>query len=122
MKTFTVEEADSLIPQLEPVLAEMIELRDQLAETYNQVQAQQRLGGNGGNHSGGKYLTRMQHLNALVTVVQDLGCELKDLDKGLVDFPSMRDGELIYLCWELGEKRIGFWHTIEGGYAGRQPL
>jgi hypothetical protein len=54
--------------------------------------------------------------------VQDLGVEVKDLDSGLVDFRSLRDGREIYLCWRVGETAIGWWHTIESGFAGRQPL
>jgi hypothetical protein len=54
--------------------------------------------------------------------VQELGVEVKDLDSGLVDFRSLRDGREIYLCWRVGEAGIGWWHTIESGFGGRQPL
>jgi hypothetical protein len=64
----------------------------------------------------------MQRFNACLSVFQDLGCELKDLDDGLVDFPSYRQGQLIYLCWKRGEDRIEWWHTMEAGFSGRQPL
>lgn len=50
------------------------------------------------------------------------GIELKDIDQGLVDFPSLREGRVVYLCWLLGEERVGWWHEIEAGIAGRQPL
>jgi hypothetical protein len=54
--------------------------------------------------------------------LQEIGCVLKDLDEGLVDFPAMLDGREVYLCWKLGEERIGFWHGLDEGFAGRKPL
>lgn len=51
-----------------------------------------------------------------------LGCELKDLEQGLVDFYALREGKLVFLCWHEGEDEVAFWHPLEGGYAGRQPL
>jgi hypothetical protein len=81
-----------------------------------------RAGGNGGSKAGSEYVLTMQRFNACLSVFQDLGCELKDLDDGLVDFPSYRQGQLIYLCWKRGEDRIEWWHTMEAGFAGRQPL
>ena len=66
-----------------------------------------------------------QHVQILREAARELrgfGCELKDPDKGLIDFPSLRDGQEIYLCWYLGEERIAFWHYLHTGFAGRQPL
>ena len=57
-----------------------------------------------------------------VEEIQQTGCLVKDLEMGLVDFPSRRGGEEVYLCWKLGEERIGYWHGIEEGFAGRKPL
>jgi hypothetical protein len=54
--------------------------------------------------------------------LQELGVEFKGIDLGLVDFPCRRDGELVYLCWRYGEERIGFWHPVDAGYAGRRPI
>jgi hypothetical protein len=50
------------------------------------------------------------------------GIELKDIDRGLIDFPSPREGRVVYLCWRLGERRIRYWHEVDAGFAGRQPL
>jgi len=63
-----------------------------------------------------------EHLVEIVNRIQDSGVLVKDLDMGLVDFPSLLDGEEIYLCWKLGEDRIGFWHGIDEGFASRKPL
>ncbi len=57
-----------------------------------------------------------------VNKIQETGCLVKDLDEGLVDFPTLRKGEEVYLCWKLGEERIGYWHGIQEGFAGRKPL
>jgi len=54
--------------------------------------------------------------------IHETGCVVKDLDEGLVDFPSMRDGHEVYLCWKLGEEHIGYWHGVDEGFAGRKPL
>lgn len=64
----------------------------------------------------------LQHFNACTSTFQDWGCELKDLDAGLVDFPHHRDGQIVFLCWKRGEARIEYWHDLESGFAGRQPL
>jgi hypothetical protein len=61
-------------------------------------------------------------LSACVEELAQLGVLIKDLDTGLVDFPSFRDGEEVLLCWQLGEDEIAWWHTLDGGFAGRQPL
>ncbi|MGO8791364.1 MAG: DUF2203 domain-containing protein [Terriglobia bacterium] len=63
-----------------------------------------------------------EHLVEVVNRIQDSGVLVKDLDVGLVDFPSLLEGEEIYLCWKLGEDHIAFWHGIDEGFAGRKPI
>jgi len=63
-----------------------------------------------------------EQLAQTVEEIQQTGCVVKDLDTGLVDFPSLRGGEKVYLCWKLGEARIEYWHGLEEGFAGRKPL
>jgi hypothetical protein len=63
-----------------------------------------------------------QEVDKLIARIHDLGCELKDIEQGLVDFPSLREGREIHLCWQLGEERVAFWHELDAGFAGRQPL
>jgi hypothetical protein len=63
-----------------------------------------------------------EQLSRTVDEIQQTGCLVKDLEMGLVDFPSRRGDEEVYLCWKLGEARIGYWHGIEEGFAGRKPL
>jgi len=123
LKTFTVEQANACLAQLETVLAEMQEIREQLVAEAPALEAVlSHSGGNGGSKAAGEYLVRLQRFNALNQVIADLGCELKDLGLGLIDFPSYRNGTLVYLCWKRGEPSIAFWHDLDAGLAGRQPL
>jgi hypothetical protein len=123
MKTFTLDQANSLLPQINQLLDEMIEMRQQIVAGGSDLESVLRhAGGNGGNKASGEYVLLLQRFNTALGMLQELGCELKDLDQGLVDFPSYRDGQLVYLCWKRGEERISFWHDVESGFAGRQPL
>ena len=123
MKTFTLEEANALVAQLDELLEEMTNLRDKIVAMGDSLQPiLQRAGGNGGSKAGGEYVLVLQRFNASLSFIQELGCELKDLDQGLIDFPSYRDGKLVYLCWKRGEPKIEFWHDLESGFGGRQPL
>jgi hypothetical protein len=123
VKTFTLAEANALVVQLDELLEEMTNLRDKIVAMGDSLQPiLQRAGGNGGSKAGGEYLLVLQRFNASLSFIQELGCELKDLDQGLIDFPSYRDGKLVYLCWKRGEPKIEFWHDLESGFGGRQPL
>jgi hypothetical protein len=64
----------------------------------------------------------VEELDAVVGEIEQSGAHLKDVQLGLVDFPAMKDGEPIYLCWQFGEPEVAFWHRREDGFAGRQPL
>jgi len=123
MKTFTLAEANQLLPRLKQMLDELIAVRDQLArEGVHLHSLLQRASGNGGNQHSNAYYLLLERFNARLSELEALGCELKDLDQGLVDFPSYRDGKLVYLCWQRGEERIRYWHPLDAGFAGRQPL
>ena len=64
----------------------------------------------------------IEELDAIVQEIEDSGAHLKDVQLGLVDFPAERDGEIVYLCWQFGEPEVAFWHRMEDGFSGRQPL
>lgn len=127
---FTVEEANALLPTVRPVVERMVEHRRELV---TQLQRQHELNGitkaNGGGFNprlpaeiDAAVEAAAEALSACVEELTRLGVQVKDLDGGLVDFPSVRDGEEVLLCWQLGEDEIGWWHTLDGGFAGRQPL
>lgn len=128
-RTFTLEEATALLPRLRAILTEMQEKKTALDPLREElVGLARRAAGNG--HAIAQELRRKQaqaralaeRLNALLAEITELGCELKGIDQGLIDFPSEREGRTVYLCWQLGEERIGHWHELEAGFAGRQPL
>ena len=123
LKTFTLEEANAYIPQLEELLAELQTVRKEILKTAPEVENMlSRAGGNGGSKKASDYLLLQQRFHTAYTLLTDIGCELKDLNLGLVDFASYRNGELVYLCWKRGEPRIAYWHELDAGMAGRQPL
>lgn len=127
---FTRAEAEALLPRVEPLLVELRALAGELGtalEAYATLQGKMR--GNGQSHIQ-EYQALRERIGelrgALETRLQELselGILVKDIESGLIDFPTLRDGREVYLCWRLGEgERIGWWHEIEAGFAGRQPL
>lgn len=126
---FTREEAEALLPEITVVLLDIRERRQALLELETEMEALQIKARGNGHHLHERitalHETRAQHIQALQKLAKQLrvfGCELKDPDMGLIDFLSMRDGRPVYLCWHLGEERIAFWHDLDTGFAGRQPL
>ncbi|MBI3913224.1 MAG: DUF2203 domain-containing protein [Chloroflexi bacterium] len=123
MKTFTLDQANALVPELEKLLEEMAHVRNELLAIGPSIEAVLTAAdGNGGSKKASEYVLLMQRLNACTSTFQEWGCELKDLDSGLVDFPHDREGQIVYLCWKRGESRIEYWHDLESGFSGRQPL
>jgi len=123
MKTFTLEQANALVPVVADLLEHVTETRNKLVAASESLQSVlQKAGGNGGSKVGSEYALLLQHLNALLETFKEWGIELKDIDDGLVDFPSYRDGRIVYLCWKRGEARIEFWHDTDSGFSGRQPV
>jgi hypothetical protein len=78
--------------------------------------------GNGGNKALSKMIQDFEKLDALVHKIQDAGAQIKDINIGLLDFSALRDGREVCLCWQYGEGEIAFWHEVDDGYAGRQPI
>lgn len=130
-KVFTLTEAERTRREIEPVLIEAIELRRKLAPLEEELGALgtriQWAGGMVVAYENAARL-RAQHdrltrsLSAAVERIQATGCLVKDLDVGLLDFPSVINNEEVYLCWRLGEERIRFWHRMDEGFAGRKPI
>ena len=132
-KTFTIAEANALLPQVIELVQQLQGLQRSIVETNRQLDELVAKVSQGNGYPIQSLKARIQELTkhqlqlieAFQSALQslgDLGCELKDLAMGLVDFYGVRDGETIYLCWKIGEEQIRFWHTLESGYAGRQPL
>ncbi len=130
-RLFTMEEATALLPRLRSVLPSLQELQRQLDVIAGARQDIGRIaGGNGSPRDDvlgqagprGRARELRERLDAGLEEIASLGCAVKDLGRGLVDFPTLRDGVVVYLCWQLGEERIAFWHGLEAGFGGRQPL
>ena len=126
---FTREEAEALLPQIAVVLRKIQESRSEILQIEGELDALRLQAVGNGHHLHGRImklqqdLTQQVHLlRQYVNEVTTFGCELKDLERGLIDFLSLRNGQEIYLCWYLGEERINYWHYLHTGFAGRQPL
>ena len=125
MKLFTVEEANELLPTVRRVVELIRGAHARVAtsqEAARGAAAGAALGG-GGMAGGADYVRALTTLAGRVGQLEELGVQLKDYERGLVDFPSLRDGRVVLLCWQWGEgDRIEWWHDTEAGFGGRQPL
>ncbi|MGI8811900.1 MAG: DUF2203 domain-containing protein [Pyrinomonadaceae bacterium] len=124
MKLFTLAEANELLPDVRSKLQKIQGLYAKL-ETYREpARAAAAAAERGGGMEGGaRYVKALYEIGKLTTELHELGVQLKDYSRGLIDFPSMRDGRIVLLCWQLGEdETIEWWHELETGFAGRKPL
>jgi hypothetical protein len=119
---FTREEADALLPQVGPILRELREARDQLTDSEAHELLADAAPANGGGGPGREVGEAFLAIRRLLATVHELGVVVRDVDRGLVDFPAILDGREVYLCWELDEERISYWHDLESGFGSRQPL
>lgn len=120
---FTLQEANEALDAIRPWMDELQTIR--LTILANQPEAWpalERSAGNGGNRALSNMVQDFEKLDALVHRIQETGAILKDINLGLLDFPALREGREVYLCWQYGEGDIAFWHEVETGYAGRQPI
>jgi hypothetical protein len=127
---FTPTEANELLPTVRLLVEEMVAHRRALAlATVRHARIATKIAGNGGGvrpHEVDELQVTIDEEAAEVvrcaTALQELGLLVKDLDEGLVDFPALHGDEEVLLCWRLGEEEVGFWHSLEDGFAGRKPL
>ena len=127
---FTPEEANALLEQVRPVAESLVAHRRAFTvAAARRARLTQRISGNGGDFDPqepselDEQLQREAEAVAhAVEELQALGVLVKDLDRGLVDFPALRDGEEVLLCWQVGEGEVAYWHGLEEGFAGRKPL
>src|SRR5438034_7787072 len=124
MKIFTVEEADRLVLVIRPKLERLKFVYERVADLRDHAKAAASASGSGGGMVGGmSYVKMLYEIGKLTTEIGELGVELKDYSRGLVDFPSLRSGRVILLCWQLGDSNeIEWWQETEAGFAGRQRL
>lgn len=125
MKLFTPTEASDIIPVVRPILQKIKAAHTEIArlrEPANAAADAAQFGG-GGMVGGSRYVKLLYELGKLTLEIDNLGVQLKDYSRGLIDFPSWREGRVVLLCWQLGEgDEIEWWHEVEAGFGGRQPL
>ena len=122
-RLFTVEEANALLPKLEELIRDIGLHRDRMRERAPHLEPILKSSiFNGGGRVGSEYGVEAYNLYLGIERIRELGVLLKDLDMGLFDFPHEKEGRIVFLCWHPPEERIGYWHEIQAGYGGRQPL
>jgi hypothetical protein len=119
-REFTVEEANSLLPALSRSLNQIKEARQVVLHGGERIRRSARW--DGGGSQGKEYWDALSTLRREVEAITEQGIVLRDPETGLLDFPSRREGSEVFLCWRLGEDRVGYWHGPETGFTGRRPL
>jgi hypothetical protein len=119
---YTLEEASELLPRVVELLERMRVARNQLGDREAREALSEAGPTNGGGTPGRTVSEGFLELRDSMMELRELEVVLRDLDRGLLDFPSLRDGREVYLCWQDGEDGIRFWHEPDAGFAGRRPL
>jgi hypothetical protein len=130
MRHFTPEEANAELEHVRPLVEQLVATRQEHAAALErQEELEQKIHGNGGGippaelaQAAAEVDGVARRLARLVDEITGHGAQVKDLDSGLIDFPALRHGETVLLCWQLGEDEIAWWHREEDGFAGRRPL
>ena len=125
MKFFTIEEANRLLPKVRQILIRLRLANGVVASMREDAKlassAAER--GGGGMIQGASYVGALTVMAAKSRELDEMGVQIKDFERGLIDFPAMRDGKVVLLCWQLGEnEELSWWHDVDAGFAGRQPL
>jgi hypothetical protein len=119
---YTVEEANSLLPRMKPLLRKLRDAKDLLTDSEAHEVLSDAAPTNGGGEPGRQVGEAFLEVRGLLGTLEEAGIVVRDIDRGLIDFPAIRGGEEVYLCWELGEDAVGHWHDLESGYRGRREL
>ena len=125
MKLFTVEEANALLPSVRGIVRKVQRSYSRVAASQGaaRIAAERANLGGGGILGGSGYVVALSELAEQAGRLEALGVQLKDYDRGLIDFPSLREGRVVLLCWQMGEgDQLEWWHEVEAGFPGRQPL
>ncbi|MGQ0635147.1 MAG: DUF2203 domain-containing protein [Planctomycetaceae bacterium] len=131
-KLFTIEEANQALPLVRAIVSDIVRQYREISERKERLNQIQRARGSRPRAADPyseelaqvevEIESQVATLQGYVDEIEKLGVELKDPDRGLVDFRSLMDGREVYLCWHLGEDEVGYWHELEAGFAGRQSL
>lgn len=121
-KHYTLDEARALLPTIRQWLDELGDLQRRITELDRRVASLVSGGNDAGGSSVNQLVTTLADCHAVLQRFRLREIQIKDFDRGLIDFPSLRDGREVFLCWEKDEEDIEFWHDLENGYAGRERL
>ena len=132
-KTLTASEANELLPKVKLLVERLQGLQHSIIQTNHQLDEAVRKLAQGNGYPvqavreevrqlTAQQLKLIETFQSALKELEGLGAQVKDVTKGLIDFYSLRNDELVFLCWKLGEEHIQFWHTLEAGFAGRQLL
>lgn len=130
MRYFTLEEATAALPQVRPLVEEMVQAYRRLRGSQERLHDGTGVASGNGRHQEAAAVAGLEGdvgssaaaVSRCLERLEEIGVQVKDLDVGLVDFPARRGDETVLLCWHLAEERIGYWHGTDEGYAGRKPL
>jgi hypothetical protein len=120
---FTVAEVNKLLPELRRLLLNALEEKQRMVSMMPQVlKAKEGHIFDWGTPNGPVYIQILDSFYKTAQDIENLGVIVKDFDQGLCDFPHQREGRIVYLCWKLDEEEVGWWHEVDSGFAGRQPV
>jgi len=120
---FTLLEANEALASIRPWMDEIQTIRREILIHQPEIwSVMEKSAGNGGNPTLSRMVKTFDRLDALLHSIQDIGALIKDINTGLLDFPALKDGREVYLCWKHGEGDIAFWHEIQDGFAGRKSM
>lgn len=125
MKLFTIQEANALLPNVKSIVAKIQRAHRAVTRFRDEAKkaAEAAEQGGGGIAGGVAYAGVLTELTSQMTELEGLGVQLKDFERGLIDFPSLRDGRVVLLCWQMGEgDELEWWHDVDAGFSGRTPL
>ena len=125
MKLFTIQEANALLPSVRAIVGKIQQAHRNVSRYRDEAKKASEAAekGGGGITAGVVYATALTDLTGRIAALEILGVQLKDFERGLVDFPSLRDGRVVLLCWQMGEgDELEWWHDVDAGFAGRTPL
>jgi len=132
-RVFSIKEADELVHDIEPMISSLVQKKMKMEKMHDELLVLDLLGGeriqDRNTLEGKEYLRKSAELEALILSFEEeilkinqFGCFLKDIERGLVDFFHVRESQLVYLCWQRGEKKINFWHSIDDEFEIRKPI
>ena len=121
-KHYTREEARSLLPQLQQWLGQLRDVRDRIERFDKRLSSMLATGDDVGGETVNGWVRGMAEFRRLLSEFENREIQVKDLDRGLLDFPAILKGREVFLCWEVGEEDVEFWHDLDSGYAGRERL